>query len=112
MQPETGCVWLSQPLPVIDASKQPDSAGSANSVSTAAIALLAILLTILMTRRLIKPLRELNDAAKITAEGDLSALPSHQTKDEVEMLADSFQQTVSHLQNISTISTDWPTVTD
>ena len=50
------------------------------------------------TLSLIKPLRELNDAAKKIAEGDLSVSLSHQTKDEVGMLADSFQQTVSHLQ--------------
>lgn len=87
---------LTAPAGEIDASK--NSLILQILVSTAAIALLAILLTILMTRRLIKPLRELNDAAKKIAEGDLSVSLSHQTKDEVGMLADSFQQTVSHLQ--------------
>lgn len=59
---------------------------------------LSALLTVLMTRRIIRPLKELNEAAKKIAEGDLSIALTHQTKDEVGMLADSFQQTVNHLQ--------------
>lgn len=62
------------------------------------IAGLSIFITVLMTRRLIRPLRELNEAAKKIASGDLSISLTHQTKDEVGMLADSFQQTVTHLQ--------------
>lgn len=59
---------------------------------------LSVLLTVLMTRRIIRPLKELNAAAKKIAEGDLSIALTHQTKDEVGTLADSFQQTVNHLQ--------------
>lgn len=62
------------------------------------IAPLSVLVTVLITRRMIKPLKELNTAAKKIAEGDLSISLSTQTKDEVGTLADSFQQTVSHLQ--------------
>lgn len=69
-----------------------------SSIALIVISTLAVILTILMTRRLIKPLKELNEAARKIAEGDLSVSLSHQTKDEVGMLADSFQQTVSHLQ--------------
>ena len=68
-----------------------------SSIALIVISTLAVILTILMTRRLIKPLKELNEAARKIAEGDLSVSLSHQTKDEVGMLADSFQQTVSHL---------------
>lgn len=67
-------------------------------ISMVLIAALAVLLTIFMTRRLIRPLKELNDAAKKIADGDLSVSLTHQTKDEVGMLADSFQQTVNHLR--------------
>lgn len=63
------------------------------------ISCLAILMTVLMTRRLIRPLRDLNDAAKKIAGGDLGiSLKIPKTKDEVGALADSFQQTVNHLK--------------
>lgn len=62
------------------------------------IAPLAVLVTVMITRRMIKPLKELNTAAKKIAEGDLSISLTQQTKDEVGTLAESFQQTVSHLQ--------------
>ncbi len=62
------------------------------------IAPLAVLVTVVITRRMIRPLKELNTAAKKIAEGDLSISLTKQTKDEVGTLAESFQQTVSHLQ--------------
>lgn len=67
-------------------------------VSAVIIASLSVLLTVLMTRRLIKPLKELNVAAKKIAEGDLSISLAQPTKDEVGALAESFQHTVNHLQ--------------
>ncbi|MCH1942408.1 diguanylate cyclase [Holdemania massiliensis] len=59
---------------------------------------LAIMVTIMITRKMIKPLKELNTAAQKIAEGDLSIALTKQTKDEVGTLADSFQKTVNHLQ--------------
>ena len=47
---------------------------------------------------MVKPLKELNTAAKKIAAGDLSISLTQQTKDEVGALSDSFQQTVNHLQ--------------
>lgn len=69
-------------------------------LSTAAviISLISVMLTILLTRKIIRPLKELNIAAKKIADGDLTISLTHQTKDEVGTLADSFQQTVNHLQ--------------
>lgn len=63
------------------------------------ISSLSVVLTVIMTRKLIRPLKELNTAAQKIAAGDLSIPLIHQTKDEVGTLADSFQQTVSHLQH-------------
>lgn len=60
---------------------------------------LAVILTIIMTRRLVRPLGELNQAARKIAGGDLSIEISHHSKDEIGMLADSFRLTVSHLKN-------------
>lgn len=67
-------------------------------VSVVLILIISVALTVLLTRHIIKPLKELNTAAKKIAEGDLSISITHQTKDEVGTLADSFQQTVNHLQ--------------
>ena len=67
-------------------------------VSLLVIAPLSVLVTVLMTRRIIRPLKELNEAAKQIANGDLSISLTRQTKDEVGTLAESFQQTVDHLQ--------------
>lgn len=68
------------------------------AVAIILIASISVVLTVIMTRKLIRPLRELNTAAQKIAAGDLSISLSSQTKDEVGTLADSFKQTVSHLQ--------------
>lgn len=62
------------------------------------ISLLATALTIIFSRRLVRPLKELNEAAKKIAGGDLSVTITHQTEDEVGTLAESFRKTVEHLQ--------------
>ncbi|MEG0365761.1 MAG: diguanylate cyclase [Coprobacillus sp.] len=57
----------------------------------------AIVLTIIFTKRLVKPLIELNEAAKKIADGDLSVSIEHHSNDEVGALAESFRQTVDKL---------------
>lgn len=84
------------PVAEIDAAK--NELVTLVSVAVLVISCLAVLLTVYMTHRLTRPLRELNDAAKKIAAGDLSVNLTQQTKDEVGSLADSFQQTVEHLQ--------------
>lgn len=68
------------------------------AIAASLILAASVLITVLITRRMVRPLRELNLAAKRIAGGDLSISLTHQTKDEVGTLADSFQQTVNHLQ--------------
>lgn len=87
---------LTAPEKEIDAAK--NSLILQISVAIVLISSLSVILTVMMTRKLIRPLKELNIAAQKIAAGDLSISLSHQTKDEVGTLADSFQQTVSHLQ--------------
>lgn len=65
---------------------------------TVVICLIFIIITVRNTRSIIRPLKELNQAAKKIADGDLSVPLVHETKDEVGMLAESFRQTVCHLQ--------------
>lgn len=67
-------------------------------VFTVIVSALAVVMTSLMTRRIVRPLKELNVAARQIAEGDLSIELSSRTKDEVGTLAESFQQTVNHLR--------------
>lgn len=62
------------------------------------ILVLSAALAAAMAHRLIRPLKELTEAASKIAEGDLSITISHQTRDEVGELAESFQKTVGHLQ--------------
>lgn len=62
------------------------------------ISVLTVLLTVIFTRRLIRPLKELNEAAKKIAAGDFSVSFSRYARDEVGALAASFQKTSEHLQ--------------
>lgn len=68
------------------------------TVAALGILFLAVILTLILTRRLVHPLRELNLAAERIAQGDLSIAILHQSRDEVGTLAESFRQTVRHLQ--------------
>ncbi len=63
-----------------------------------AVAVASILFTIFFTRKLIRPLRELNIAAKKIAEGSMDVSISYHSEDEVGTLAESFRQTVRHLR--------------
>lgn len=66
---------------------------------------IAVVATILFTRRLVRPLRELTDAAQKISGGDLSVSITHHSSDEVGILAESFRQTVDHLnEHISFIN--------
>lgn len=67
-------------------------------IATVLICVFFIFITVRTARSIIRPLKELNEAAKKIAEGDLAVPLVHQTKDEVGTLADSFRQTVSHLK--------------
>lgn len=87
---------ISAPLSEIDAAKN----RLILQIGTALVVICAIsvVLTILFTRKLIRPLRELNTAAKKIADGDFSVTITSTTKDEIGTLAESFRQTVSYLQ--------------
>lgn len=69
-------------------------------IATVGVSLVSILMTVLFTRRLIRPLKALNEAAEKIAAGDLSVSLAHMqhSRDEVGALSKSFQKTVNHLQ--------------
>lgn len=87
---------VAAPVAEIDAAK--NSLISQIGIASGGILALALLLTVFMTRRLIRPLRELNEAAQKIAAGDMCVTITPQGKDEVGMLAESFQKTVEHLK--------------
>ena len=62
------------------------------------ITVAAAVITAFMTGRLIKPLRELDKAAKRIADGDLDTEIKWHSWDEVGMLAESFRRTTSALR--------------
>lgn len=87
---------ITVPTAEIDAAKNRMIMQS--GVALLALAALSVLLTAMTTRCLIRPLKELTEAAKKIAEGDLSIALTHKAKDEVGILAQSFQKTVDHLK--------------
>lgn len=60
-------------------------------------ALVALLLGIILTRTLTRPLRELTQATQAVAEGDLDQVVPVRSKDELGLLAESFNQMNSNL---------------
>jgi len=87
---------ITAPVAEIDAAKN----GLLWQMTVAGILILgfAVVITTLLTRRIIKPLRELNEAAKKIAEGDLGISLTHKSRDEIGTLSESFRQTVNHLK--------------
>lgn len=63
------------------------------------ITIIAISGAVLMARRLIQPLKELNQAAMKVAEGNLDVSISIKTNDEIGTLGNSFLKTVDHLKH-------------
>lgn len=67
-------------------------------LSGSLITIIAISGAVLMARRLIQPLKELNQAAMKVAEGNLDVSISVKTNDEIGTLGNSFLKTVNHLK--------------
>lgn len=59
----------------------------------------SVLLTIRVTRHITGPLLHLTEAARRIAAGDLTVQIQFDSQDEIGILAESFQQTVSHLEH-------------
>ncbi len=62
------------------------------------IVLVFVLVTVVIVGRIIRPLLELNEAAKEIAAGNLNIAVDCHTGDEVEMLAESFSETARQLK--------------
>lgn len=87
---------ITAPLKEIDAMK--NNLILQSLIAIVLISVFFVFLTISVTRRIVRPLRELNSAAQKIASGDLNISLTQPSKDEVGMLASSFQQTVNQLQ--------------
>lgn len=68
------------------------------AISILLVIALGVIVAIIFTRRMVRPLIELNEAAKKIAAGDLKVSITYKSKDEVGTLAESFRQTAVHLQ--------------
>lgn len=68
-------------------------------ISTIVIMCFSVLITIHVTRKMTRPLKELTEAAQKVAGGDLEVNIDCESKDEVGVLADSVQQMVDHLRH-------------
>lgn len=67
-------------------------------LSLVGIMAIAIVLTIHLSKMVVRPLKQLTEAAGKISEGDLSVSIECRTKDEVGVLAESFKRTVKHLK--------------
>ncbi len=69
--------------------------------------LIVIFLTIMMAKRIVRPIKIIAKAARLVADGDLSQYVAVSSKDEVGIMASSFNYMVSHLQElIGTLHTE------
>lgn len=63
------------------------------------VAAVAVVISVVITRRMTKPLKSLNEAAKRIADGDLDVSVECSSRDDIGMLAENFGRTVSQLKN-------------
>jgi len=67
-------------------------------LSLIVIMAIAIVLTVHLSKMVVRPLKQLTEAAGKISEGDLSVAIECKTKDEVGVLAESFKRTAKHLK--------------
>ena len=68
-----------------------DSLGARTAVLTLIVLAIAMLASVLLVSRIVRPLRELSVAVQDVARGDLTVRPLTTSDDEIGMLADNFQ---------------------
>ena len=79
-----------------------------NVVTAAAIStLISIVIGFAFTKRLTMPIRKINEAAKVFANGDFSQRIQIQSKDEIGQLAETFNHMVTDLENLDTTRRDF-----
>ena len=71
-------------------------------ISAVGAMLLAMLLALVFSRSLSRPLQELSEAAQVAATGDLSKKVEVKSKDELGLLANSFNQMMEDLEKMIT----------
>lgn len=89
-------------VPVSEIDHQANSLLMTIVSSVLIMIVIAAAFTIIFTRRLVRPLLELTVAARKVANGDLNVSITHESKDEVGELSESFRQTVVHLEHYFT----------
>lgn len=100
-----GAVILSTPVPQIRETRA--SVFRYYIVSLIISVFISIILVSLLSRRIIKPLKEINEAAKVITSGDFDKKLDIRSKDEIGELATSFNQMVSALENLEKMRRDF-----
>lgn len=95
---ETVAVYLHTPVP--DIKKVRTSVFSLFLISGGVAILLAIILVYVFSLRFTRPLKQINNAAKLIAEGDFQKRLVVSSQDEIGQLADSFNHMVEDLQRL------------
>ncbi len=84
--------------PVAEINKEEDRLVRQIFVSVFFIGILFMVIAVMISRHIVKPLQELNRATQKIVSGDLSISLKPKTRDEIGTLTESFQITVCHLQ--------------
>lgn len=93
-----GAIYLLAPMPKIQEARTRVFRLFMMAVSIAV--LISVILAYVFSRRLSKPLKQMNSMAKVIAGGDFRKRVDIETEDEIGELAKSFNQMVTALQNL------------
>ncbi|MGD8190150.1 methyl-accepting chemotaxis protein [Brevibacillus ginsengisoli] len=97
--PSTG--WgLFISAPVKEATSQLDTLAKISFVTAAVVLIFAILVVVLFTSTLIKPIKMMSRLTSLVADGDLTIKLLHQSNDEVGVLGQNFNAMIEKMQGV------------
>jgi len=94
----TGVIYLHTPVPEIQKARI--SVFRFFMISVSAAVLICIILVYIFSRRITKPLKQINNAARVISGGEFRKRLNIKTRDEIGELAKSFNQMGAALQNL------------
>lgn len=98
-EPETiGAVYLHTPVPEVQKAR--NSVFKFFQISVGIAILISLILVYIFSLKITRPLKQINEAAKVIAAGEFRERLNINSKDEMGELAKSFNQMVAALQNI------------
>ncbi|MDP4092688.1 MAG: ATP-binding protein [Bacillota bacterium] len=76
-------------------------------ISVSVSSIISVVLIYVFSRRISKPLKQINEAARVIASGDFQKQLTIKSKDEIGELAESFNQMVADLRNLEEMRRDF-----